>query len=119
MKNSEQNTTSVLLLTNKAGVNPAYLPWMRDDDLTNRINGLRAYLWRQKKREEERRKKRKTEEPVDTYNAEVDLCYLEREAELREIRKKKHEEYVATLEPEEEEVEEDFDYDDIDLEDED
>jgi hypothetical protein len=57
-------------------------------------------LWRQKKREEDRRKNKKTEDPIETYHAEVDLCYLERESELRDIRKEKHKVYLATLEPE-------------------
>jgi predicted metal-dependent HD superfamily phosphohydrolase len=60
-----------------------------DDDLHGRLNAIRAMIRRTRKH------------GGDTQDAEVELCYLERELEVRTNRKIAHEEYKQQLAQEE------------------
>lgn len=56
-----------------------------DDQLNAQLNAIRAHIRRTRKY------------GSDTREAEVELCYLEREQELRENRRKAHEAYKSKI----------------------
>lgn len=60
-----------------------------DDQLKGQMNAVRAHIRRTRKH------------GGDTRDAEIELCYLEREQEMRDIRKKAHDSYTKKLKAEE------------------
>lgn len=56
-----------------------------DDNLNAQLNAMRAMIRRARKA------------GGDTIDAEKELCWLEREAELREIRRHKHDQYMKKV----------------------
>lgn len=60
-----------------------------DDQLKGQMNAVRAHIRRTRKH------------GGDTRDAEVELCYLEREQEMRDIRRKAHDAYIKKVKAEE------------------
>ncbi len=56
-----------------------------DDNLNSQLNAMRAMIRRARKA------------GTDTIDAEKELCWLEREHELRELRKRLHEKYMVKM----------------------
>lgn len=62
------------------------LEYISDDRLTKMLNSMRAMIRRTKAQN------------GDTRDAEIELCYLEREQEWRDRRKNAHKEYMKQFE---------------------